>query len=278
MAEQGADSHNDGKDDEIPQTAQTMAENTGDHHKYTAAQCQTRQHKTAQNGLILFLAHPSDEDGQIHQIDGDDGQFGGVEDKGARPCLGQIGEKKVAKPPSDEQQTDDGGIIGHIGFFVQTAVDVGLRSFAADRHGVHTATAGQHQAVDGSETGNSNKEFQDSAQRTAENVGEGDGGALVNEVLIGSTACHTDVVENIHGGDDDAADDQGAGQILFGILDLRIDGGGDDPPLVGKGGGAHRGKEGALGGGGGHHGVGAEVFGQHPVGQTVDDAHHRHQP
>ena len=66
------------------------------------------------------------------------------------------------------------------------------------------------------------------------------------------------------------------GQILFGILDLRVDGGGHDPAFIGKSGGAYAGEQRAgrqtLGGNGG-----CKVFLQRAMAEAVDQTHDGHQ-
>ena len=72
-----------------------MAENAGDDHKYAAAESQYRQDETAHNGLILFFAHPLDKDGDVHQINCDDGQLCGIEYERAAPGSGKVAQIKV---------------------------------------------------------------------------------------------------------------------------------------------------------------------------------------
>ena len=176
----------------------------------------------------------------------------------------QVGQIEIGQPAEGQCQTDEGGAGGHIGLFVEAIERLRLRSFATGCHRVHTAAASQHQAVYGAKAGDGDKQLQHVAQSAAEDVGEGDGGALVDEVLVGGAACYTNVVEDVGGGDDDTADNQGAGEVLFGILNLCVDGGGDDPALIGKSGGTDGGKQ-RVGGGGGHGGGGAEILGQGAV-------------
>lgn len=68
-----ADGHDHSKDDQIPQAADAVAEDAGDDHEGTAAESQDGHDEPADHILLLLLAHPLDEDGEIHQIDGDDG-------------------------------------------------------------------------------------------------------------------------------------------------------------------------------------------------------------
>ena len=145
--EQGADGHNDRKYDQIPYTAHLVANNAGNDHKYRAAQRQNGHNKTPQNILILFLAHPLDEDGQVHQIDGDDGKLGGVEYERTGPGAGKVGKIEVNKPGSNDHQGQNGCVIGHIGPLIDLTVNIGRRAFPTGSQCVKTAGAGHHQSV-----------------------------------------------------------------------------------------------------------------------------------
>ena len=89
---EASNDHDHREHDQIPQASDAVAEHAGNHHKHTAAKGQSRQDKPTQHILVLLLAHPLNQDGQIHQVNGDDGQLGRVKYKGAGPGLGQIGQ------------------------------------------------------------------------------------------------------------------------------------------------------------------------------------------
>ena len=97
----GTDGHHHGKDDQIPQAANAMAEHRGHDHEDAATQSQDRKHEPPPHILILLLAHPLNQNGQVHQINGNNGQFGRIEHKGSGPGTGQIGQIEIAQPNAE---------------------------------------------------------------------------------------------------------------------------------------------------------------------------------
>ena len=182
-----------------------MAEDAGHHHEHAAAQGQGGDHKPPQRALVLLLAHPLDEDGQVHQVDGDDGQLRGVKDERTGPNAGQVGAVEIQEPGCGDQQCEDSGVGGHVGLTIQLSVDLGRRTFVTGSHGVHAAAAAQHQAVGRAQAGDHNEQIENIAQHAAEDVCKGHSSALVDELLVGSAAGDTDVIQNVHGRNDDAA-------------------------------------------------------------------------
>ena len=253
-----------------------MAQNTGRHHKDSAADGQDGQDKASQDGFVLLLADPLDEDGDIHGVDGDDGQLAGIEDKGALPGAGQIGQIEIQAPEAAHQQADHGGIVGHIGLGVHLREDLRPGAFLAGGQRIEAADAAQHQAVHGAQAGDGHEQVQDIAEHIAEDIQEGHGSALADQLVVGSAAGHADIIEQIGGDDDQSADDQRLGQIPLGILQLGIDGGCDDPALIGKGRCAHCREQRVADDLIAQRRIG-KVAGQLTGGQAVDDAHNGHQ-
>lgn len=142
----------------------------------------------------------------------------------------------------------------------------------------HAAGNSHGQAVAGAPAGDHNEHEDGSAAHLAKDVLEGDLGA-------GLTAGHhdlglhragqADIVDHVHDGNDHGADQQRAGHVLLGILQLAADGGGADPALKGEGQG-HDGTEQALGEGHLGNDIGEVELG-HAAGQTHDGADNGHQ-
>ena len=290
LVDQLADEHDDGEDDQIPEVLHLVADEAGVDHEQGAEDGEHRDHIAARGGLFLGGTHPVDEDGDVHGVDGDDGQLRGVEAEGhaleggadegmhAAPGLEEAGEHEVAAPEAAEQQAEDGGVVGQVGLLVDLIEQLGIRALASGGQGVDAAAAAEHQAVHGAGAGDRDEEVEDVAEDAAEDVDEGGGRAVGHQHVDGSAAGNADVVGDVGHDDDDAADDEGLGQVLLRVLELGIDGGGDDPALIGEGGRADGGEQGscraALGGGGG-----GEVADQHVVGadEADDDADDGHQ-
>ena len=88
---QNTHAHDHRKNDQIPNTAHAVAEHASNDHKYAAAGSKARHNKPPKNTLILLFPHPLEQDWQIHQINGDNGQLRGIKDEGTGPGAGQIG-------------------------------------------------------------------------------------------------------------------------------------------------------------------------------------------
>ena len=83
--DKSADGHDHGKYDQIPYATHAMGEGAGQNHEGTAAQGQDGQKESADGILVLFLADPLEEDGQVHSVHSDDGNFRIIEWK-KRDC------------------------------------------------------------------------------------------------------------------------------------------------------------------------------------------------
>ncbi len=256
-----------------------MTQDAGQHHKGAADQSQTGHHEAAYRTLLLLLAHPLDEDGDIHQVDGDDGQLGGVEHEGSlgAPDSGQVGQVEVHKPDSGHQKGNYRGVVGHVGGLVHLGEHLGLGAAVTGAQRVHAAAAAQHQTVQGAHAGDGDKQVEDVAQHRAKHVVKGYVGAGIHQILGAGTAGHAHEVEDIDSDDDQTAQNQSLGQVLLGVLDLGVDRGGDDPTLVSKGGGAHGGKQGVGGQVSSRNHGGGQILLQHAVVQAVDDTDDTHE-
>ena len=255
-----------------------MADDAGEDHEGSAAEGQDGDDEPSANALVLGLLHPHDEDGQVHGVDGDDGDFRRVEDELAHQGgVCQVGQEEVQTPSGADEQAQDGGVVGQIGGLVHLDEDVGTDAFPAGGHGVHTTAAAQHEAVHGAHAGDGDEQVEDVAQDVAEDVDKGHGRAVVDQLLVGGAAGDAHVIGDVDGDDDDAADDQGAGQVLLGILQLCVDGGGDDPAFIGEGSGTDSGQQGVAGGGVAYICHRRKVCSGHAVHQAVDNANDCHQ-
>jgi len=138
---QSANGHDHCEYDQVPHIRHTVANDAGQNHETGTDESQNRQYETADDTLFLFFAHPLDENGEVHQVDGDDGKFGGVEDEGTGPHACQIGAVEVQEPGSGNQQRKDSGVVGHVGLGVQLIIYLGSGTAVSVSHGVHTAGA-----------------------------------------------------------------------------------------------------------------------------------------
>ena len=71
--------HDDGKDDQIPEAAPLVADDTGDDHEHAAAESQDGHHEALETVELTALDDEHDEHGDIHGVEGDDGQLGRIE-------------------------------------------------------------------------------------------------------------------------------------------------------------------------------------------------------
>ena len=162
-----------------------MAHDAGVDHEDRTENGQCGQHIAAQGTLSGFLAHPLDEHGDVHSVDGNDGKLGGVEHEGHAleggsledndgvPGTGEVCHVEVQHPEGTEQQGQNRRVVGHIGALIHLTEELGLGAAVACAQSVHAAAAGQHQAVHGAHAGDGNEEVEDVAQNAAEDVGDG---------------------------------------------------------------------------------------------------------
>ena len=136
-----ADQHYNCKYNQIPHAAHTMAEDGSDHHKDAAAKGKDRQDKPPPDGLIFLFAHPLDQNGNIHQINGDDRQLGRIKDKDILPCPRKVGKIEIEEPCGGYKQRKNSGVGGHIGLGIQLTEDLGLGAFLPIGQGIHASGA-----------------------------------------------------------------------------------------------------------------------------------------
>ena len=100
--------------------------------------------------------------------------------------------------------------------------------------------------------------------------------SALHHFRIGNSTGQADIVQNIDAGYDQRSRDKRAGQVLFGVLQLRVDARCNNPALVGKRGCDHSGEQRvALMDVGIDHGF--KILNGHSVDQTHDQPYHRHQ-
>ena len=276
FVQQQTDRHNHGKYDEVPYNSHLVAQHTGKDHKQTTDNGQRRHNETTQHGLILFLAHPLDHHRHIHAVDEDDRQLGGVEHESALPGAGEVGKIEIQEPCAGKDQRDDRGVVGGVGLSIHLGNHSGSGTVATDSQGIEAAGASHHKTVGSAQAGDGDEQIQNITQHTAENVGESGGSAVVYQLLQRCAAADTDKVQKVSSDDNETADDQRLGQILLGIFDLGVDGGGDDPAFVGKRGSTDTGEQG-IARAFCHHSGGVQIVCQRAVCQTVDNAHNSHE-
>ena len=205
------DCHNHSEHDQVPYAAHLMAKDTGDDHKYRAAQSQNRHYKTANHTLVFFFAHPLYEHRQVHHIDGDDGQFGRVKHERTGPGAGKVRHIEVQKPCGNDHQGQNGSVVGHIGACIDLTVDIGGRTLTTGSQSVKTPGACHHQTVHGTDAGNGNEQLQNVTQNRSKHIAEGHGSADSGQISGGCAACDTYEVKHISSYDDDTTQDQRLG-------------------------------------------------------------------
>ena len=100
-----ADGHDHGEDDQVPEVAHLVAQQAGDDHEDGTDDGQHGQHIAAQGGLGGLVLDPAPENGQVHGVDGDDGQLGGIKDESGALESGAL----------EHHQTVHGaGQVGHV--------------------------------------------------------------------------------------------------------------------------------------------------------------------
>ena len=75
-----------------------MGHNGGDHHKYTAANGQSRQHKPLSGFQIRGLLHEQQHHGNVESVDIDDGQFRRIKIEGTEPAFRQVSAVEIYIP------------------------------------------------------------------------------------------------------------------------------------------------------------------------------------
>lgn len=153
---------------------------------------------------------------------------------------------------------------------------MGGRAFAARRNRIDAAAAGEHQTVHRADAGDGDEEVQDVADDVAEDVRKGNGRALFDQLRVRCTAGHADVVQQVGGDDDDAADCEGFRKIALRILQLGVDGCCNDPALIGERRCADGCEEDAALAAHNGEGRGDKVLRQLTRGETGNDADDRH--
>ena len=274
--EERADDFDHQEDDQVVHHVYPVGVDGGEHHEQRAQDGQNGQHITLEASHILALQQ-SDVDGDIDGVQGDDGQLGGVELEGAEAFHNGTAIE-VQQPQGADQQAEHGGVVGHVGGGVDVLEYLQLGAVALGSQIEHAAGNGHGQAVAGAPAGDDHEHEDGSAAHLTEDILEGDLGtglAAGHHDLGLHSAGQTHVIDHVHDGDDQGADQQSAGHILLGILQLGADGGSADPALKGEG-QRHDSAEQALGKGHLGNNIGEVELG-HAVGQTHDGAHNSHQ-
>ena len=277
--QQSAGQHDHHKHDEVEQHLDAVSIDAGEAHEQAAHDGQYGGH-IAVEALQVLQVHQLQENGDVQQVQRDDGQLGRIEAEGAEPGLrSQVGAVEVHQPQTGDQQADDGGVGGHTGSGIDVLEHLQFVTVAVHSQVIHTAAHGHGQAVAGTPAGDDHEHKDQRTANLAEDILEGHLGAVLtvfHHDRAVQSAGQTDVVSHIHHHDDDGTDDQSAGQVALGILQLAADGGGADPTLIGEGQSHNAGEQTGSGGNGGVNDIG-EVIGDLTVGQANDGADDRHQ-
>ena len=79
--------HKDGEEEQIIEAVPLVGQDAGDHHEQAAAQGQGGEHEAAEGRLLPGFPHEAQEDGEVHGVEGDDGDLGGIKAEGAQMIL-----------------------------------------------------------------------------------------------------------------------------------------------------------------------------------------------
>ena len=271
-----ADDLDDEEHDQIIQHVPLVGVDGRKDHEHGAQNGQNGHDSALEAAQILALQQ-RDVDGDIDGVQGDDGQLGGVELEGPE-AFHDRAAVEVQQPQGADQQAEHGGVVGHVGVGVDILEHGQLGAVALGGQIEHTAGHGHGQAVAGAPAGDDDEHEDSRAAHLAEDVLERDLGAGLaaghHDLGLHRTG-KADVVDDVHDRHDDGADQQCAGHVLLGVLQLGADGRGADPALKGEGQG-HDGAEQALGEGHLSDDVGEVELG-HAVAQAHDGAHHSHE-
>ena len=276
--EERADEQDDHKDDEVEQHLDMVGADGGVYHEQGAQGGQDGHDLAAEGGQIIAL-HQGEVDGDVQRVQGDDGQLGGVEAEGSEPAGGQICAVEVHQPQAGDEDTEHGGVGGHIGGGIDIAEHGQLLVLAVGGQVIHTAGNGHHQTVAGAPAGDGDEGEDSDTAHLAKDVHKralGAGLGIRHEGGAVDGAGEADVVHHVDDGHDDGADQQGLGQIALGVLQLGADGGGTDPALEGEGQGHDAAEQAGQRRHGGVHHVGKVVV-DLAVAQAHDGADNGHQ-
>ena len=106
VPEQIADEHYHRKDYQVPEIRQLVADNAGVHHEQRADYRERGNDEAVHDRLIGGLAHPLDEDGQIHRVNGDDRQLRGVKQERHALKRGALEGDGSAPSPCEVRQIE----------------------------------------------------------------------------------------------------------------------------------------------------------------------------
>ena len=112
-----------------------MAVDGGIYHEQRAADSKHGNDKALEHIFVLGLCHPHNENGDIQSIDSDYGNFRAVKAEAAEPAggviAGKVGKVEVGTPEAAHKQTQNCGVVGHVGFFVHLRKGFGSGTIAS---------------------------------------------------------------------------------------------------------------------------------------------------
>ena len=245
--EQKSYAHNDRENDKVEEHGECKLSASGglligadavgvdghEHHKERGDGGEDGHYDVLKFAARLALLHDiDDKDGNIEGVECDDGKLRGIEAEGAEDGRGEIRAVEVEEPEAAHKESDDAGVIGHIGTRIKLGEDLGARSVTSDGKRVEGAGGGKHKAVERAEAGYDHEYVEKRASHVAKEVLECGGRALIHECADRRTAGQADEIGDIDHHNDNRTKDECDGKILLGIFKLGVDRGGDDPAVV----------------------------------------------
>ena len=219
------------------------------------------------------------ENGDIHEVNGDNRQLRAIETEIAKPgCFHQVCPIEISQPQSSHEQSHDGRVCRHICCLIHSAENMRRRSFSPVCHSIKTAGTSHHQSVQSPNTGNDNEYKQQCAANIGKYRRESDfrtGFTACHDDFIFYSPCQTYIVQGIYQYNENRAEHQRSGQVLFGIFQFRVNAGGTNPTLISETSTYHCRKQRISADF--HNGAAGKILYHNAVFQSINGANHCHQ-
>ena len=155
---------------------------------------------------------------------------------------------------------------------------MGCRTFSPVCHSIKTAGTCHHQSVQSPKAGNDNKYKQQCSPNIGKYCREGyfcAGFAASHNDFIFYSPCQTYIIQSIHKHNENRTKHQCTRQVLFGVLQFRVNAGGTNPTLISETSTYHR-REQRISADF-HNGAAGEILYHDAVSQSVNGTYHCHQ-
>lgn len=112
--EEGTDDHQNSKHDQVKQNRGAIGVESRKHHKQGAQDSQNGHHLAAETRQVIAL-HQGNINRDVQHVQCDNRQLGRVKAEGAKPSGSQVCAVKIYQPHTRNENTEHGGVGGHIG-------------------------------------------------------------------------------------------------------------------------------------------------------------------